>query len=256
MLGSRNFRAATAAKTPNFSQAAAQQGVLGAREQARIDALRQNQFALAVEGYDELTGDNTPITDFANDMYDNAFGADPDVAGGASIVGRDAGSIDPMNIGDGSGLSPVTNGETFDGDFNSGGDWLGGGDGMIDESGSTIMDVEPAIDTGVRSDLVSAIDDVAVDTGAEVAGEAAGEVAGEAAGEVAGEAAGEVAGEVAGSVAGDALDAVGGLGGIAKIATAEDPAGEAAIQGALQAAQLIPGLGQAAMVANLLRAIV
>mgnify|MGYP003675395586 CR=1 FL=1 len=229
MLGSRSFRAATQAATPNFAAATARQGELEQRAMAEANALRSQNVLGAAQLYDAGMGDKSPIADFASDMYANVSG--PDMTGEASIVGRDAGSIDPMNIGDGSGLSPVTNGDTFDGEFNSGGDWLGG-DGMIDEPGSTIMDVEPAIDTGVRSDLVSAIDDVAVDTGAEVAG------------------------EVAGNVAGDALDAVGGLGGIGKIATAEDPAGEAAIQGALQAAQLIPGLGQAAMVANLLRTIV
>jgi hypothetical protein len=222
MLGSRSFRAATQAATPNFAAATARQGELEQRAMAEANALRSQNTLGAANLYNKGMGDKSPIADFASDMYDNVSG--PDMTGESSIVGRDAGSIDPMNIGDGSDISNVTGGETFGGDFDPQGNYLDGDPAMS----------MPELDTGIdpslsmRDDITSAVDSA------------------------------EMAGDVATEAVGDQmLDGVtGNLGGIARVATAEDPAGEAGIQAALQAAQLVPGLGQAAMVANFLRGIV
>ena len=233
MLGSRNFRAATAAKTPQFAAATARQGELEQQAMQQANALRSQNMLGAAQVYNKGMGDRSPIADFSSDMYNNVF-SDPELPMGESaVVGRDAGSIDPMNIGDGSDVSNVTGGDTLEGEFDPQGNWLGEGSGTIDDAGSTIMDADTAIDTGVRSDLISAID-----------------------AEVAGEVGGEVAGEVAGNVAGEAADALGGLGGITKIATAEDPAGELAAQAGLQGLAALTGVGALPTIANLLRTLV
>lgn len=69
------FRKATQRQTPDFSQAAAQQGQLENDAKARRDALVGSNMIGGATVYNEAMGDNTPITDWLDEAFGGAEAA-------------------------------------------------------------------------------------------------------------------------------------------------------------------------------------
>ena len=138
----RDFKKSTVRDTPQFLAAELRGNQLENEAIAAQNAQRSEDIGQAIKLYDVGTDEAgvTPIKDGFNRM----FGSDG-VSEAAPIASRDASQIDPLNIGDGGSISDVTRGETYGGDFDPQGNYIGGGDFEIAPDGSVgeqIDDVE------------------------------------------------------------------------------------------------------------------